>query len=268
MITQRTPLPEYEKPPVNEVVCSILFDPLDKFLNAYLGILWEKYKPEYTKCEEAAPLVPVVETFDQSEPTFELLPLPRTWFVHARDHKIIQVQRDRFLHNWRKVQPDDPYPRYETIIDDFQNHLAKFTELLRENELGLLMPRQYELTYVNHIYQGEGWDTISDVGTIFPNFSWQKREDSFLPSPVNVNWQTVFNLPDRAGRLHARLRNGIHQDNRRHVIIFEITARGIGRYQTLDTMREWFDLSHEWVVRAFADLTDLQVQKDLWRRTI
>lgn len=268
MVTQRIPLPEYDKPPVHEVVCGILFDRLDKFLNTYLGILWEKYKAEYTQCQEVAPLMPVIETFDRSEPNLDVLPLPRTWFVHAADHKIIQVQRDRFLHNWRKVQQADPYPRYETIIGDFRNHLSKFTEFLNENELGALTPRQYELTYVNHIYQGEGWDTMSDVGHIFPNFSWQKREDSFLPSPSNVNWQTVFDLPDRAGRLHARLRNGLHQDSGRHIIIFELTARGIGSYQTLDTMRRWFDLSHEWVVRGFADLTAPQVQKDIWRRTI
>jgi uncharacterized protein (TIGR04255 family) len=268
MVTQISPLPEYDKPPVHEVVCGILFEHIDKFANAYLGVLWEKYKPEYIKCQEVAPLVPLIETFDESEPRLDMLPLPRTWFVHAENHKIIQVQRDHFLHNWRKVQEGDPYPRYETIIGDFKNYLLKFTEFLNENDLGTLMPQQYELTYINHIYQGEGWNTLSDIGHIFPNLSWQKREDSFLTSPENINWQTAFVLPERAGRLRAKIQSGMQRESGRQVIVFELTVRGIGSYQRLDTIWAWFDLSHNWVVRGFTDLTAPQVQQDIWRRTI
>jgi hypothetical protein len=96
-------LPEYENPPINEVVCGLLFKRLDGLLNPYLGILWEKYKPEYAECREVAPLLPVIETFDQpsqSESQYvDVLPLPRTWFVHVDGNGVIQVQRDRFLHN-------------------------------------------------------------------------------------------------------------------------------------------------------------------------
>src|SRR6266436_4453020 len=101
------PLPEYDNPPVNEVVCGILFKRIDGFLNPYLGLLWEQYKPEYSECLEVVPLIPVIESFDTpspSEPQLDLEAplLPRTWFVHANGNGVIQVQRDRFLHNWRK----------------------------------------------------------------------------------------------------------------------------------------------------------------------
>jgi len=30
----------YEKPPVNEVVCSVLFDPIEALLTPHIGFLW------------------------------------------------------------------------------------------------------------------------------------------------------------------------------------------------------------------------------------
>jgi uncharacterized protein (TIGR04255 family) len=271
MATPITPLPVYEKPPINEVVCGILFDRIDKLLSPYLGMLWERYKPEYPKCQEAAPLAPTIENFDQSldeAQYINILPIPRTWFVHVDESKIIQIQRDRFHHNWRKIQPDDQYPRYETIINDFKNHLLKFTEFLEENDLGILTPLQYELTYINSILQGEEWETLNDIDKIFPNFSWQKGKNNFLTSPETINWQTTFVLPEHTGRLHAKVQSAIRRGDRRSAIQFELTVRGMGKYKTPDTMLSWFELAHDWIVRGFTDLTALQVQKDIWGRVL
>ena len=124
------------------------------------------------------------------------------------------------------------------------------------------------MTYINHILQGEGWETINDVEKVFPNFSWQKGKNSLLTSPETINWQTSFVLPERAGRLHSRLQSALRRDDRRPAILFELTARGIGSYTTLEIMWGWFELAHEWIVRGFTDLTDSQVQKDIWGRKI
>jgi uncharacterized protein (TIGR04255 family) len=266
-------LPEYDNPPLNEVVCGILFKRIDAFLNPYLGLLWERYRPEYAECLEVVPLVPVIERFDKPSPPepqadLEAPLLPRTWFVHANGNGVIQVQRDRFLHNWRKIRPDDAYPRYRHVISMFQSHLSQFTQFLAEHNLGVVTPLQYELTYINHIMQGEGWDTIHDVGKIFPHFAWEESEDSFLSSPESVLWQTSFVLPNQAGRLRTKLQSATRRGDGHPLFVFELTVRGIGTHTTLDTMWHWFELAHEWVVRGFADLTNPQVQKDIWRRSI
>ena len=103
-------LPEFEKPPVIEVVCGVLFKPLESMLAPHLGVLWDRFKAQYRTCQEVAPLAPIVERFDES-PGVELAisdkpPLPRIWFIHESETGIIQVQRDRFLHNWKKVRPE------------------------------------------------------------------------------------------------------------------------------------------------------------------
>lgn len=54
----------YEKPPVNEVVCSVLFDPIEALLTPHIGFLWQRFQPDYPFCYEVDPLPPKVEVFN------------------------------------------------------------------------------------------------------------------------------------------------------------------------------------------------------------
>ncbi len=269
-MTTSQELPEYENPPVIEVVCGVLFKPLEGLLAPHLGMLWEKFKPEYPRCQEVPPLDPVIEHFGEL-PTAEIRltdvpPLPRIWFIHADDTGIIQVQRDRFLHNWRKRRADQGYPRYHKVIEMFRDRLSRFQSFLIEEDLGVIEPLQYEMTYVNHILTGEGWNTLSEIGKVFQDFDWQSREARFLPEFEGMNWRTGFLLPERSGRLHVTIRRGVRRHDGHPMILFELTARGIGSDTAPDAMWAWFDLAREWIVRAFTDLTSDDIQKQVWRR--
>ncbi len=48
-------LPDYELPPVLEVVCGVLFKPI-KLLVPHFGLLWEEFQSEYPTFQEAVPL--------------------------------------------------------------------------------------------------------------------------------------------------------------------------------------------------------------------
>jgi uncharacterized protein (TIGR04255 family) len=261
-------LPEYENPPVDEVVCGVLFEPLKTLLLPHFGLLWEKkFRQEYPRCEEKPPLIPIVEGFGDilaQQTEVAELPLPRVWFMHD-DGRIIQVQRDRFLHNWRKLQPTDEYPRYRKVFQIFQNHFASFQDFLKDIQVGPVVPRQYEMTYVNVIPQGEGWETDNDIGKVFRDFCWQSDRQRFLPHPDSIDWRTSFSLPNQAGRLRMHIQSGIRRSDKRRVFRFELTARGIGNETSPEKMHEWFDLAHEWIVRGFADSTGPQIQRDTWR---
>ena len=260
-------LPEYGNPPVDEVVCGVLFEPIKAFLLPHFGLLWEKFKPEYPDCQEVPPLMPTIESFEEFPPAeMEIpeIPLPRVWFLHD-DGRIIQVQRDRFLHNWRKLRPTAEYPRYRKVFHMFQTHFSTFQEFLNELRLGTVIPRQYEMTYVNLIPQGRGWETEGDIHKVFPDFCRQGEKERFLPAPDGISWRTSFLLPNRAGRLHMHIQTARRRDDKRPLFRFEITARGIGPDTSPKAMQAWFDLAHEWIVRGFADSTGLQVQRDVWR---
>ncbi len=263
-------LPDYESPPVIEVVCGILFKSIDTLLAPHLGLLWEKYKSEYPACREVAPLAPVIERFDETPQVnlqlADVPPLPRIWFIHKNDNGIIQVQRDRFLHNWKKVRPDDEYPRYPQVIELFKNRLSRFESFLSENDLGVIEPQQYEMTYINHIPQGDGWTTLNEIGKVFPDFSLRATGRRFLPEPEGINWRTSFVLPDDTGRLHMTIRHGKLPGSGHPVLLLDMTVRGIGKDKSFEGMTAWFDIAREWIVRGFADLTGKEVQKDIWRR--
>ncbi len=262
-------LPSYEQPPITEVACSVVFPSIEGLLSPHIGLLWQKFQPEYPLCDDVVPIASRIEFFgNQSiEPQLSLSnipPLPRVWFISQDETRIVQIQRDRFVHNWRKVTLESEYPRYDSLIETFQEHLANFYDFLAEAELGEVQPLQYELTYVNEIPQGKAWLTLEDIGKIFPDISWKKSSQRFLTCPQNISWATVFELPDQLGRLHTSVKSVIL--NERLTLLFELTVRGIGSFTSRDTSQDWFNTAHEWIVYAFADLTDKETQANVWKR--
>lgn len=267
--TDTKKLPSYDRPPVTEVACSVLFSPLEALLAAHIGLLWQRFQPEYPFCDDFVPIAPRIEVFGKLniEPKLELsnIPeLPRVWFINDDETKIVQIQRDRFVHNLRKVSVESEYPKYSTILKAFQNYLANFDDFLAETEIGQIQPLQYELSYINQIPQGEGWLTLEDIGKIFPDVSWKTSPQRFLAHPQSISWAAIFDRPDEFGRLHTSVKRVILND--RPTLLFELTVRGIGSYNSRETLENWFDIAHEWIVRAFADLTGEEAQTQLWQR--
>jgi len=262
------PIPAFEQPPVNEVICGIAFLPLERLLVPHIGLLWEKFRADYPTCKEADPLVPLVETFESPQATPDLaIPfLPRVWFISRDDNAIIQLQRDRFLHNWRKVRPTDQYPRYNTVRTQFEERLLAFREFITENELGTISPLQFEMTYLNHIPIGKGWEKLADVGNVFPDLQWRTSRE-FLGAPERLTWRTAFPLPNQTGRLHVSVSSGMRRHDNLAVLVFELTVRGIGADRSLDGLWEWLSVAREWIVRGFADLTGPEMHKNIWKRT-
>jgi uncharacterized protein (TIGR04255 family) len=271
MVTDHSPLPEYEKPPVIETVCGVLFQELTLLHAVHLGSLWQKLKPDYDHSREVAPLAPAVERLDEPSQVqlkfTDVPPLPRTWLLTPNENGIIQVQRDRFLHNWKKVAPEDEYPRYTRVIQMFRDKLQTFEQFLAEDQLGSIEPRQYEMTYVNHIPQGDGWTDLADAGNVLPDFTRRKAPSRFLSEPDQVNWRTSFLLPDTQGRLHTVIRHIHRPSDPKPILLLELTARGFPADTSRDSMWAWFDLAHEWIVNGFTDLTSEQVRKNVWRQT-
>ena len=130
---------------------------------------------------------------------------------------------------------------------DVRDRLDCFETFLQENKLGEVVPRQYEMTYVNHIPLNEGRETLRDVGKVFPDFAWRVKEDRFLSVPGSINWRTSFPLPNREGRLHATLRSATRNSDGQPIFLFELTARGMNKDSSPEGMWRWFDLAREWI---------------------
>jgi len=259
--TSADPLPSYRKPPVDEIVCGVRFEPLPELKVPHIGLLWEKFRQEYPVLQHAAPIVtgsslPVDETTG--------FPLPRIWFISKADNELVQFQLDCFYYNWR--QRGDDYPRYPSIIQKFEKAKSQLDAFTNELELGTIVPLECELTYINHIPIGQGWESIDDLPKVIRDFTWQKGKRNFLPNPANVAWQVRFELPDRKGSLNVKLNQAKRKADGVPSLILEVAAKGLGEEKTGKAIRDWFDLAHEWIVRGFTDLTTKEIQENIWER--
>jgi uncharacterized protein (TIGR04255 family) len=263
--------PDYTDPPVIEVVCGINFLPLEKFKAIHIGLFWERLKAEFPETQEHSPLTSTIEQFAVPPPPpvtdVQLLqtpPLPRVWFLDKPGNGIVQVQRDAFLHNWRKLDPKDKYPRFRVVVSDFKKQFEIFRKFAAEFSLGEIAPLQCELTYVNHISENPFWSANSHVGALFPDFAWRRDDKRFLPGYEGATIRVPFRLPNNAGRLYTSIQTGFRRADNSPVLVLEMKCRGMPVDTSLNGIWGWFELAHEWIVRGFADLTDAKAQKELW----
>src|SRR5882672_9185342 len=158
--TRRPPgLPDFENPPLTEVVLSLQFEALApiEFVET-VGLFRARLRDGYPQTEQHPPLPPAFEIFGAPAAVphvrFQLQAIPdppRFWFVNEAGTEILQVQTDRFAHNWRKVGQADQYPRYERIRRTFLDEYSNLNRIV-ERRLGRgCVPNQCEITYVNHI---------------------------------------------------------------------------------------------------------------------
>ena len=61
----------------------------------------------------------------------------------------------------------------------FQDHFDTFLEFLNEHELGEITPKQYEMTYVNIIPEGEGSTRLLIHRKCF-QITWRDIKERFL----------------------------------------------------------------------------------------
>lgn len=253
---QRAELPSFNNPPINEVVCGMRFHPTDKLRIPHIGLLWNKFRADYPILQHAQ----IISTTRSEIPIDRAtgVPIPRVWFINVAGDQLIQFQNDRFYFNWRKKET--PYPRYQHIIDNFETVSSAVTDLFKEFDLGVLEPMEYELSYINHIPRGIGWEALDDLPEVFTDFIWNAPAERFLPYPEQVSWLAEFSLPEQKGQLIISLKQAIRIDDELPVLVYELKAIGVDREKVA---RNWFDLAHEWLVLGFADLTTDKMHK-IW----
>lgn len=267
-----SPLPDYETPPVIEVVIGAQFRPIAGFLPTHHGLFWELVRSEYPKVEAVAPLSPAYEQFG-AIPTDDagiidlstVLPMPRLFLIDDSDSWLIQLQPDRLLQNWRKGDSGEPYPRYPAVRHRFDQSLKTLLDFCTRENLPHPEISQLETTYINHIPVGDGWNSPDDAGAVFPDFSW-RCGDRFLPAPEAVAWKMAFTMPDHLGRLHVTVRQAVRKSDGANVLLCELTARGRPAETSPREVADWLDLAREWIVRGFADLTSEKMQDIQWGR--
>jgi len=173
------------------------------------------------------------------------------------------------VRNWRKVGDASTYPRYEKHLrPGFESELKRFQAFLQREQLGELKPNQCEVTYVNPIVAGRGWQAHGDLGEVITVFQ-RLFSDDFLDTLEDAGLRLRFLIPDEAGkpvgRLHVAIDPGYRSTDNQPLFIMNLTARGAPRGEGIDGVLGFLDLGREWVVRGFASITTQTMHK-LWGR--
>lgn len=251
--------PDYTNPPLYEVVCGLKFEPLNLKV-PYYGLFWrDALKSEFPTCEHAPPLGLLPDSIRP-----ENLPLPRVWFVNKSDDHVLQLQDDGFLFNWRRGSHDSSYPRFAAVFDSFQSYLKLFKDFLYKYELGQMKQKRYELTYINHILEGEGWGGLGDIGNVMADLRWDSDKKQALPDPSNLNLTYAFPMSNDKGTIYASLKYGQRISDERNLLKLELNAFSNPSCVDEDDLVAWFQLAHESVVYGFSDLTEPKMRKDVW----
>ncbi len=265
-------LPEFRYPPVFETVLGVEFEPLKTWQIPHFGLLWDRLKEDFPESETKPPLgqsgpgpkTKVGEIVVELEVTN--MPSVRCWYLEESGTRLLQVQKDRFIHNWRKVSGDEVYPRYEDAIRPaFEKEWPRFTEFLNDHGMGYPQVRRCEVTYVNHFEKGKEWESLHDLPDVLGVFSHLQAE-SELPSPQNVGFSANYPLPNEGGSLNVSLKQVLRHSDAKELLQFTLTAKGPPESSKTEDLLSWFDLGREWVVTSFADLTTPRMHS-IWERT-
>lgn len=256
-------LPSYEKPPVSEVACGATFAAIKQFTTAHGGLFWSRIRDEFPEAEHAAPLATPAEGWFDSNLG---LPLPRQWFISKDKQGLIQLQGDCLFFNWRRINDDDVYPRYGSVVRSYREILSAFLAYLSEMQFPTPAVTGCELTYVNHIPQTDGWKSANDLSSVFRDFIWNPALGRFLPTPKSAAWKAQFPMPS-GGILTASLAQATRVRDQMPTLKFELSAKKTFQEKPFDDIWSWLDEAHEWIVRGFSDLTQDEIQRKVWKRT-
>lgn len=275
-MTTRPPvadLPAFERPPVTEALLSIQFAPLTALQSAHMGLLWNDIRGEYPRISEQPPLSSVFETFGGPPPqaqqfrieTFLSPPMPRFWFEAVEGEHLLQVQQDRIIHNWRKRDESQNYPRYDEVRRRLETEIGWVSSFLQREQLGIFVPNQCEVTYTNVISTPDDINPhqhLEQVTTLWT--AWHGGPGLGQLENATVQARFVLRAGDElVGRIYANLAPTFLLSDLRPVLHLEITARGRPVAGTIAAAFEFLDMAHEAAVRTFDAVTTPMMHK-IW----
>lgn len=272
MTSRPVDLPDFDRPPVVEVNVGIEFGTLRPLRAAHVGLFWSNLRDDYPSLQEQPPLPSAIERFDEPDQPFSISfefaespPPLRAWLLNADATRLLQIQNDRFIHNWRRMTPEAPYPRYEAVREEFTTRLDQFKSFIEDEQLGTLDVVQAEVNYVNELVAGDVWEATSDLDRAVT--MWRASEVAALGDPEEVRLVERHRLETSDGapaRLYISLTPQADVGGKAAALL-TLTVRGRPTEGT-DGIFSFFDFGRELIVRTFADVTTPAMHAT-WGRT-
>lgn len=260
-----------EDPPIIELVLSVQFEMLPLLGIPELGLLWSEFKGRYPRAEVHPPVRAIFERFDKVHPpspeieVTEEVPIPRWWFLNETGDQLVQVQRDRFMFNWRRSENSSEYPRFPAVRAKFRQELDIFMEFLLSSSLGELRFSQCEVTYIDHIQTGSSWSTHNQIEKVLS--VWEPPQA--IADAIDLedaSFRMRFRIPGNDGKPIGRVRvefdPALSLQGHKPLFRMNTTARGKPLCDGVDGVFQFFDIAHDWVIHIFRSLTTDTIRRE------
>lgn len=260
-------LPDFQSPPLNEIVLGAQFTPAADYQQVRAGEVWALFRKDFPSVQELAPLPPIFETFGlprggRREPHISLSTMPdhfRYRFISPSGDEFLQFQEDRLLHNWRKVaDKTSEYPHCETLIEKFEKELQELETYFAKLSPQSLKITQCEVVYINHIELGNSASAVSAQDWI--NFV---RLDTLQPDDFTMTLRRVISNPE--GKPLGRLIYTsvvVFRANNEKILRMTLTFRGAPEGTDITAAINFLKYGRQLVVQSFKEITtDMAHQK-------
>jgi uncharacterized protein (TIGR04255 family) len=251
-------LPDYQNPPIDEVVVGVQFPPIPNFQDVHAGLYWQNVRNDYPRTETQPRLEGPIETDELPQANTAVISIPfgmtqaRTWLISETDDYLIQMQNTRFIQNWRRRR--DPYPHFEAILNLFEDHYTQFRELLSTEKLQEPIVQQVEVSYIN-------WITDLPISKFLkPGTSAEIHINGRPQDPEDQSWGARYRLStstDIVERLHVVSQAAVRPIPEMVTgVIFQLVyraarAEGLSTEEVLRLMSSGRDI----IVNTFDELT-------------
>ena len=252
-------LPDYQNPPLNEVVLGVQFAPAQGYQQIRAGEVWELYRANFPFVEEQPPLPPAFETFGLP---FQGNPLnfgfitgakhDRFWFLSQNRDEVIQFQQDRLLHNWRKVaNANNSYPRFEKIIASFEAELRCLEKYFDGLSTQNIKCNQAEIAYTNHIQlDREGAPSKAGDWLRFLNFGEVEPDDITMVARRTLRGSAGAPY----GRIICEVNTALNPQGRR-MLVLALTVRGAPSESSISSALEFLTRGRDVIIEEFTSIT-------------
>lgn len=259
----------FEAPPLIEVSISLQFEPIKELHIGFIGLIWDRFRDRYPTVEIADELAHEIEKFgvisrkSQGIQFLERVPVPRVLFISEDQQYLIQLQKDRFIFNWRRLSNESvTYPRYEPLRSRFLDELEIFSGFLAEKGLERITFNQVEFTYVNHIDAED-----RSIQQVFKDVIDESRfSPSLALEAFSVNLKHLIQVDgENIGRLYTSIEKGNRISDGRSIFILKFVARTHPLEPTIKGVVASMDVMRCEINGCFSTITTEKMH-DEWKR--
>jgi uncharacterized protein (TIGR04255 family) len=183
-------------------------------------------------------------------------------FENPTRTRLVQIQPDRFVHNWRRRDDEGEYPHYAGIRPNLEESFARLQRFAMDNGYGKIRVERVEATYFNPIVVGAGSREVRRISDLLAPWSGT-FSDSLLDEPSTASFTLTFTLSEEQdladGILWISLGEAKRERDNKEVLLLRLTAHG----KPVDDGNPYdaLDVAHEWVIRGFKSLTTREMHR-------